>query len=136
MSTDTFQQLHKVLWGKNSLESLFYDKTIDRLPSYNPNYLDGAAATYSIVDLSSCHIVDPIFPRHHLKILERSEYRDLLRLFDDLDHNRRGYSGGRCRDRSARNRENLFSLLHPHQEASGGEIHSLARPAWLFFVFR
>ncbi|KAF8578397.1 hypothetical protein K439DRAFT_1621367 [Ramaria rubella] len=94
MSTDTFQQLHKVLWGKNSLESLFYDKTIDRLPSYNPNYLDGAAATYSIVDLSSCHIVDPIFPRHHLKILERSEYRDLLRLFDDLDHNRRGYSGG------------------------------------------
>ncbi|KAF8578389.1 hypothetical protein K439DRAFT_1529187 [Ramaria rubella] len=95
MSLDRFQQLHKMLWGKKSLESsIIYDKTIDRLPSYNPNYPDGSSATYSVVDLSSYHTVDPIFPQDHFKILERSEYRDLLWILDDLDRNRRGYSGG------------------------------------------
>ncbi|KAF8584001.1 hypothetical protein K439DRAFT_1617083 [Ramaria rubella] len=95
MSLDTFQQLHKMLWGKKSLESsIIYEKTIDRLPSYNPNYPDSSITTYSVVDLSSCHTVHPIFPQDHSTILERSEYRDILLKLDNLDRKRRRYSGG------------------------------------------
>ncbi|KAF8585228.1 hypothetical protein K439DRAFT_1616061 [Ramaria rubella] len=95
ISLDTFQQLHKMLWGKKSLESgIIYEKTIDCLPSYNPNYPDSSTMTYSVVDLSSCHTVHPIFPQDHSTILERSEYHDILLKLDNLDCKRRWYSGG------------------------------------------
>ncbi|KAF8576198.1 hypothetical protein K439DRAFT_1623009 [Ramaria rubella] len=95
MSLDTFQQLHNMLWGKKNLESdIIYEKTIDRLPSHNPNYPDSSTMTYSVVDLSICHTVHPIFPQDHSTILERSEYREILLKLDDLDRKRRRYTGG------------------------------------------